>query len=685
MRLLPSPRLLTRTRTRVAWAALLLLPHLNVAQGQASGTCLLPSSPPPDRSRVIFILDTSGSMQGFGDGQANIFGKVQASILRGMRATQAPGSVELLTFDKGPRLRRSFAWPAQQGQFETTVQGLKADGSNTWLYASMESMFSSLQSLDNTATTVYVITDGINNDPDRNRTIRSALDAFNVSRGPFDKLYYIALAAQVPPDVQAAFKDTNYARFLRLPLNQAPDFTQSSIAPGLVNVRSDGTFAFKRPPGTTLELDSDEIGGAQVSITPLEGDRVKLNIQGNVPAGAVGYMCAFLPDGMQALLLRFQNETPPRKQVRPTPQQKLGTLKLLNPDEHPVLKKGQSATWRFRAVGGPVNVEVLDAPPGIEAKLPDQSVSLSENGEVALTVVNRALKEGERAAPRLKVNDYQAVSVPPVQGRVPRPFPWAWLLVPLLPIPLILWWRSQRRPVDPYALSIDRTLRVSLHDRSGFTATRVMRQEAMDMGKLFRVHRLEGLRLERFKPEIPEGEEVLLDNSNMDSIRRYTAQQMKRDVKLQAQPALLRLHKEGEAAGTFLAVQETLKIGQKYIFTDIDPPPVRVRPAPPPPEPPIEVIVTLLRDRTQEHELPLEDVDLANIFQDEELRGLIVRREPGALRLRGLRPDMQLRHISRTFAPGDALPLAVMLNLSTAGGECQIRVKDKASLQRYQR
>lgn len=660
------------------------------AGAQTSEKCVLPSSPPPDRSRVVFILDTSGSMQGLGDGQANIFGKVQNAIVKGMREMQAPGSVELLTFDRGPRERRSFVWPGQKDAFERSVKGLQADGSNTWLYASMNSMFSSLKSRDDTATTVYVITDGMNNDPRPDSTIYTALDSFNVSRGPFDRLYYIALATDVPQDVQRAFNDTTYAQFLRLALNQVPDFSSSSIAPGLVNVRNDGTFPFKRPANSRLELDSPDLGGAQVSIENAVGggDRVRLKIDGHVPAGVVGYMCVHLPDGgkMQNVLLRFQEETPPRRQAPPVQQEKLGTLQLLNPQDHPVLKKGQTATWRYRAVGGPVTVELAGVPAALTATLPDQMVSLQTGQDMVLIVGNQGLADGQSAAPRLKLNGAALLDVPPVQGRVPKPFPWRWLLLLLIPIPFFLWWQRNKRPLNPYALSIDKTLRVSIHDPAGWKATRVMRQEVADVGQLFRLKHLQGLRLERFKPEIPDDQLVLLDNSDLNSIRRYTAQQMKRDVKLQAQPDLLRLQKDGLAAGQFLALQEVLVPGQLYLFTPIQAPPARVRPAPLPPEPPIEVIVTLLHgQRMQDMELPLEDVDLADVFGEEALRQLVVRREPGLLRLRQLHPGMTLTHISRTFTPGDALPLAVMLHLATTAGPFQVRIQDKASLSRYVR
>lgn len=668
---------------RRALLSLLLASGLAAAQD-----CVLPVSPPPDRSRVVFILDTSGSMQGLGDSRANVFAKVQGAILRGMRATQAPGSVELQTFDRGPRERFSFRWPKDQAAFERTVNGLKADGSNTWLYSSMQAMFSSLKAQKDTATTVYVITDGIDNNPGRSASIRTALDAFNLIRGPFDKLYYIALGERVPGNVKALFDETSFAQAIELAVNQPPDFTAARLSPGVVNVGSDGRFPLKRPPGTTLALESSDLGGGTVSLgTTGSADQVKLNIQGTVPAGTVGFLCMYLPDGQQNLLLRFQHDTPPRAGEAPVPVDVLGTLVLLNPDVNRTLRRGQTAELRYRAVKGPVTVEVGPVPRGLEVRLPDQVVSLLEGQVVTLRVTDRALAHRQTATPALRLNDERPFPVPGFTGVVPRPFPWWWFLpvFPLL-IGLVLWLRRDRRPFTPYALSVNRALLVTLHAENGRVKTRPLGRDHLDIGPAFREDTLRGLMLERFRPELPQDEQVVLDNSDVNSVRRYAAQQLTRAARLEAQPERLRLQVDGQPTGTFLQVQETLALGQRYLFTPYEPPRARVRPVAPPPEPPIEVIVTLLDGQDmRDLELPVDDVDLSDVFGNANLRGVVVRREPGALRLRGLGAGMGLRHISRQFQAGDPLPLAVMLDLSTPAGPYQLRIRDKASLARLQR
>lgn len=676
-----------RLRGRIFAAA--GVPLLLAGGAAAQAACTLPVSPPPSQGRTVFLIDTSGSMEGRGDSVANIFSKVKGAIVRGMRASTVPGTVELLTFDQGPQKRFSFSWPQDRARFEKTVNTLSAPGANTWLYSSMQALFSNLGRQDGAATTVYVVTDGRDNNPSRSASIDSAVELFDSLRGPFDKLYYIALGQQIPAEIGARFDTTTFARAFSLPVGQAPDLTSVALSPALITVGGDASFPFQHPASSQLRLESGNIGGATVAIREPQGAgrRVNLNIQGNVPASSVGYMCTRVSGHDQNVLLRFDTTTPPLTGAPVAPLDVLGTLRLLNPDADLKLRRGQSTVLTYKAVNGPVTVEVQSIPGEIAAALPDQTVSLLEGEQVSLKVTDKALANGQQAAPVLRLNDQSTFAVPKVTGEVVRPFPWWWVLLGLLAL-LLLWLliSRARRPFTPYALSIDRRLRVYLHDRQGTRRSRWLSRDRADVGAAFRERRLDGLSLERYRPDIAPNDEVLLDNSDIHSLREYGTQQMRRAVRLEAQPATLRLQKDGQPDGTFLTVQETLTPGLLYLFTDYVAPPVRVRPPMPPAEPPIEVIVTLLSGpQMQELELPLEDVDLADVFAEEGVRGLIVRREPGLLRLRSLAPGMQLRHISREFRPGDALPLAVMLTLTTAAGAYQVRVRDRASDDRYRR
>ena len=709
-----------RNRARRLVALVACLNTLLPAAAAPQPTCTLPISPPPDQTRVVFLLDTSGSMEGRGNSVANIFSKVKGAMLRGMRANTAPGSVELLTFDQGPQKRSSFAWPAERGTFERAVNTLSAPGANTWLYSSMEALFSGLEKQPQAATTVYVVTDGLDNNPSRAATIDTALRVFDGLRGPLDKLYYVALGQRIPPDIRAAFAKTSFARAIELPAGQTPDFTAVALTPGVVTVGADGSFPFQHPKNAALTLESGTIGGAAVSVrAPQEaGKRVNLEIRGTVPASSVGYMCAQIGGVQQNVLLRFGFDTPPLGNAPATPVDVLGTLLLLNPGANLTLQRGQSAVLEYKAVGGPVTVELASVPGVLRATLPDQTVSLLEGERVNLSVTDQGLANGQQAAPTLRLNDSALYAVPKVTGKVVRPFPWWWPLLGLILFALALLLLSRaRRTFTPYALSVTRRMGVVLHERPqpqplqgsappprqrpARRKSRRLGNDTTDIGDAFREPRLRGLTLQKYRPEIRPEDEILLDNSNVGSLRAYGAQRSVRAARLEDQPSTLRLHKDGQTddqgnAAVFLALQETLEPGQLYVFTDYVAPPVRIRPPMPPPDPPAEVIVTLLSGLdSQEFELPLGDVDLADIFSNEHLRGLVVCREPGLLRLRALETATRLRHISREFRPGEALPLSVMLDVSTGqatsnvssavSAAYQLRIRSKTSAERYGR
>ncbi|MFC6662230.1 vWA domain-containing protein [Deinococcus multiflagellatus] len=178
----------------------------------------------------MFVLDTSGSMRGIGDGQADIFERVKASIGAYVRG-QRPDRVELLTFDSGLRSRRSFTQPAGTAAWNTALANLKADGKNTYLYRSLQGALAPLSAAGGDVTQVFVLTDGIDNDTrEAGRTVtpEAALAAFR-DRGPLDRLTYVALGTDIPPEAQAALQRSTYASGLTVPVGQVPDLTGAGL------------------------------------------------------------------------------------------------------------------------------------------------------------------------------------------------------------------------------------------------------------------------------------------------------------------------------------------------------------------------------------------------------------------------------------------------------------------------
>ena len=233
----------------------------------AQDVCQLPDAPLPSQQRAVLLLDTSGSMIGKGDGKANIFEPVKSSIRTFLEGTRTGGHVELSTFDAGPREHASFTWPQERAHAGKTLDSYRADGQSTFLYRSMVSTFNRLAWREDTATTAYVITDGQNNDPDRSYTIHTALRAFERTRGPYDKLYYVALGATIPQDVKDRFEKTGFARTIELPAGVAPTLLSATLAPALLDVEQGGRVPLRLPPGARLGLDSSRTSSCGSTVT----------------------------------------------------------------------------------------------------------------------------------------------------------------------------------------------------------------------------------------------------------------------------------------------------------------------------------------------------------------------------------------------------------------------------------
>ncbi|WP_051935334.1 VWA domain-containing protein [Deinococcus sp. YIM 77859] len=153
------------------------VPGVTLRRAPAAPACTLPSGALPSRTRAVFVLDTSGSMRGIGDGRADIFERVKGAINAYVRS-ERPDRVELFTFDSGLRARRSYVLPRDHARWNRDLAALRADGQNTYLYRSLAQALAPLAASELYATTVFVLTDGIDNDPDPDQTAARALGPF---------------------------------------------------------------------------------------------------------------------------------------------------------------------------------------------------------------------------------------------------------------------------------------------------------------------------------------------------------------------------------------------------------------------------------------------------------------------------------------------------------------------------
>ncbi|UFA49417.1 vWA domain-containing protein [Deinococcus radiophilus] len=323
--------------------------------GPADARCALPSVPSaapdsnaaapaalPDSMRAVFVLDTSGSMVGLGDGKADIFEQVKAAVLRYVTAHQ-PTQVEVFTFNSGLKSRQSYTLPADRAQFEQDMQALQANGNNTHLYRSVGEALGSLSAQPTQLTNVFVLTDGVDNDPSQQVSAAQAVSAY-AARGPLDSFHYLALGTEIPAEAAQALAQDSYAEGRTYPVGQVPDLTQ--LGNRVQRVQAGSSLPLNLPDGTPVQLHVPLLPGlSQVSLEAdqVQGGRVPLRVLGEVPSGTPGLLCADTAGlggtqqsagRLQKVLLRF--ELP-------------GTagLRLLNPGADRTLRPGETVTLRY--------------------------------------------------------------------------------------------------------------------------------------------------------------------------------------------------------------------------------------------------------------------------------------------------------------------------------------------------
>ena len=255
----------------------------------AGTTCILPSGPIPTQSRAVFVLDTSGSMRGIGDGKADIFNEVKSKVERYVD-TARPDEVQLITFDSGVRAERNYSLPAQDSQLRSDLRSLKADGNNTYLYRSMHAALSPLTASDRYVTSVFVLTDGIDNDPQPRYSAESALSSFQ-ARGKLDTLAYVALGSGIPGDAKNALAASDYASGITLPPGQVPDLVQLTGGIGMATVTDPSRVPAPFADGTPLALAAEN---AQVTLAQpaVVAGTTQLSVPKNLTPDSAALLCA---------------------------------------------------------------------------------------------------------------------------------------------------------------------------------------------------------------------------------------------------------------------------------------------------------------------------------------------------------------------------------------------------------
>ncbi|MGC8905250.1 VWA domain-containing protein [Thermus sp.] len=478
------------------------------------------SAPLPDRFHYVFVLDTSGSMMGLGDGKGRvIFPKVKAELKGFIERLPQESRVTLQTFDAGPGPARTFALPKEKEALLRYIDGLEAKGSQTYLYTTLLKVLQEVERnrRPNEAVSIYVFTDGKDNDP-APLTMEDVARKYRVVRGPYDWLFYISLGIPAPKEVATALQSLPNARVLEAAPNQVPSLSEVLAKPSTLDLGNLWTSKEARrdvrleargtPQAVRLQVQAPALdqAGALLEVEPTQLPangtstltfRLR-NSESLSPGTYAAWLCLQAPANAvvrpQEIALKLAFHPPAEYALVPS---KVPEALSLRPGERAELVyKLQGNPWAKE----PINV-AAEVPKGLKATLNGQEgpVSLRPGEELRLDLENTGLGAGVTARPTLRVSapEGSALKPPPSLPPVSQPltlWDWLWRLwwlwLPILLLLLWLFWGMWRR-AQPWGEGMF----TSAPDKGCKDSPRTKLKGVVDVGKLFGEERLEGVRL----------------------------------------------------------------------------------------------------------------------------------------------------------------------------------------------
>lgn len=424
----------------------------------------------PEKYRFIFVVDTSGSMMGRGDGKAIIFPKVKEEILRFLGRIPEGSEIIIVPFHQGPQGEERFILPADKARAEAYIRTLQATGQNTWIYRTLVRVLDRLPQNPNLATVIYIFTDGIDNDRTGPYRMRDVVERLKLKQGPYDWIYYVALGVSVPPEVKQGFAALPRTRVQEAQVGSVPQLGSYTVKPStlqLGNLKltpSAETTVLLEAQGTPgpLKVRVDDASlqekGAFLQVTPPVLTAGKHNLQFQLMGGQAlpdgvydAWLCLQAPEGTlvrpEALRIRFAHHPP--------------AIYKLVPEQVPEqmnLRPGETGEALYRLEGNrwatePATLEVI-TPKGLEARINGRPspTQVAPGEKVVVAITNQALGAGQRGVPTLQLQaptGAQVAGVPsfPLVVQPTTPLDWLMRLWPLLLLPLIAvwwWWRSRQ-------------------------------------------------------------------------------------------------------------------------------------------------------------------------------------------------------------------------------------------------
>ena len=150
----------------------------------------------------IFLLDTSGSMEGLPIGSNNtiIFPKVKAAVNEILNSIEHDASVFVYPFDKGIHDSQQFEIRDQSDIDDAIdyINQLPAQGSRTWIYRSLKNVIDKSFNEKGHSVRIYLFTDGLDNDIAKQYSMTEITKEYELKRGERDFLYYCTLGVELP-------------------------------------------------------------------------------------------------------------------------------------------------------------------------------------------------------------------------------------------------------------------------------------------------------------------------------------------------------------------------------------------------------------------------------------------------------------------------------------------------------
>jgi hypothetical protein len=417
----------------------------------------------PTYFRYSFLVDTSASMAGRGDGRAVIFPLLQERLLEFARAIRGKAEVWVTPFHQGTAPTARFRLPEDRQNLENYISGLEANGANTWLYRSMQEIFLELPNEPAVGNVIYILTDGIDNDSER-PSLNQVLQEYQSKRGPNDFLYYVSLGQAVPVDIQKAFAAIPLACAVEAAEGVVPVFAHASVAPGQVDLGN-----FKLEPGIRSIAFSVQVLGPPAPLRLAYQDEALELARGRLQIEPVVLVLgqerlqfhlpetAMLPEGSYRGHILLSG--PPGTVVSPAAipvrwafnPGAVYRLVWLEGSRDVVLNPAHKHTLRYRLEGNewatqPITLALDNLPPGLVVRFNGQSgsVRLKPGQEVRVELFH----QGTQDAVVPQQVDWKIEAPAGASFELPNPLvlrpraerPWLWWLLAALPIVLVGVW-----------------------------------------------------------------------------------------------------------------------------------------------------------------------------------------------------------------------------------------------------